>query len=129
MLCACPCANLLLPDDVIEELDRVARPRGRSRYVAEAVRERLRRDERLAAARAAAGSPGSPRSLAAVEFVQPGPDVAAFAGRWRGETRRRGLTLGMPDALVAATTDALGVVLITRNVRDFAITPVQISTY
>jgi predicted nucleic acid-binding protein len=67
--------------------------------------------------------------LIAVDLVQPGPDVAAVAGRWRGEARSRGLTLSVPDALIAATTDALGAVLITRNVRDFAITPVQISTY
>lgn len=40
--------NLLLPEDVVEALDRFAGPRGRSRYVAEAVRERLRRDERQA---------------------------------------------------------------------------------
>lgn len=38
--------NLLLPEDVVQELDRVAGPRGRSRYVAEAVRERIRREER-----------------------------------------------------------------------------------
>ena len=67
--------------------------------------------------------------LAAVEFVQPGPDVAVLAGRFRGQARSRGLTLSVPDALIAATTDALGAVLITRNVRDFAITPVQISSY
>jgi hypothetical protein len=40
--------NLLLPEDVVRDVDRVAGPRGRSRYVAEAVRERLRRDERRA---------------------------------------------------------------------------------
>ena len=40
--------NLLLPEDVVKTLDRVAGPRGRSRYVAEAVRERARRDERQA---------------------------------------------------------------------------------
>jgi hypothetical protein len=40
--------NLLLPEDVVEVLDRVAGPRGRSRYVAEAVRERVRREERQA---------------------------------------------------------------------------------
>ena len=40
--------NLLLPEDLVEQLDRVAGPRGRSRYVAEAVRERLRREERQA---------------------------------------------------------------------------------
>jgi len=67
--------------------------------------------------------------LIAVEFVQPGPDVAVLAGRWRGHARSRGLTLSVPDALIAATTDALGAVLITRNLRDFAITPISIDTY
>lgn len=36
--------NLLLPKDLVEEVDRVAGPRGRSRYVADALNERLRRD-------------------------------------------------------------------------------------
>ena len=36
--------NLLLPDDLVREVDRVAGPRGRSRYVAEAVEHQLRRD-------------------------------------------------------------------------------------
>jgi tRNA(fMet)-specific endonuclease VapC len=48
--------NLLLPDEVVTALDRVAGPRGRSRYVAEAVLDRIRRDERMAAAREAAGA-------------------------------------------------------------------------
>jgi predicted nucleic acid-binding protein len=65
----------------------------------------------------------------AVEFVQPGPAVARLAGRWRGEARARGQTLSVPDALIAATADALGAAVLTRNVRDFALTPVQIETY
>lgn len=36
--------NLLLPKELVEEMDRYAGPRGRSRYVAEALAERLRRD-------------------------------------------------------------------------------------
>jgi predicted transcriptional regulator len=36
--------NLLLPDELVREVDRVAGPRGRSRYVAEAVERQLRRD-------------------------------------------------------------------------------------
>jgi len=66
--------NLLLPEDVIEGLDRVAGPRGRSRYVAEAVRERIRRDERWAAMRAAAGSwrdhPEFPTDQSVVDWVR-----------------------------------------------------------
>ncbi len=36
--------NLLLPEDLVEQIDHFAGPRGRSRYVAEAVRARIRRD-------------------------------------------------------------------------------------
>jgi predicted transcriptional regulator len=66
--------NLLLPEDLVEALDHVAGPRGRSRYVAQAVRERIRRDEREAAMREAAGSwrdhPDFPTSEAVVEWVR-----------------------------------------------------------
>lgn len=76
--------NLLLPEDVIEGLDRVAGPRGRSRYVAEAVRERIRRDERWAALRAAAGSwrdhPLFPTSEAVVEWVRAGRAEVSSTG-------------------------------------------------
>ena len=68
--------NLLLPEGLVRRLDRVAGPRGRSRYVAEAVQERLRRDERVAAIRAAAGiwrdHPLFPTSEAVVEWVRAG---------------------------------------------------------
>jgi metal-responsive CopG/Arc/MetJ family transcriptional regulator len=36
--------NLLLPKELVMEVDRYAGPRGRSRYVAEALEARLRRD-------------------------------------------------------------------------------------
>ena len=36
--------NLLLPEDVVREVDRLAGPRGRSRYVADALRAQIRRD-------------------------------------------------------------------------------------
>ena len=36
--------NLTLPAHLLDEVDAVAGPRGRSRYVAEAVQQRLRRD-------------------------------------------------------------------------------------
>jgi predicted transcriptional regulator len=68
--------NLLLPEDVVAALDRVAGRRGRSRYVAQAVRERIRPDERLAAARDAAGSwrdhPLFSTSEAVLEWVRAG---------------------------------------------------------
>jgi hypothetical protein len=36
--------NLMLPPELVAEVDRIAGPRNRSRYVAEAVEARLRRD-------------------------------------------------------------------------------------
>lgn len=64
-----------------------------------------------------------------LEFVQPGPDTARAAGRWRANARRRGWTLSMTDALIAAAADSLDAVLLTRNLRDFALTPVRVETY
>ena len=69
------------------------------------------------------------RFVRGVEFVQPGPEVARQAGVWRGEARSRGKTLSVPDALIAATADALGAAVLTRNVWDFALTPVPVETY
>lgn len=37
--------NLLLPDDLVAEVDRIAGPRNRSRYFAEAARKAIRRDQ------------------------------------------------------------------------------------
>ncbi|MEO8511165.1 MAG: CopG family transcriptional regulator [Chloroflexota bacterium] len=48
--------NLLLPKELVEEIDRYAGPRGRSRYVAEALADRLRRDRLLEAVRQTAGA-------------------------------------------------------------------------
>ena len=67
--------------------------------------------------------------IRAMEFVQPAPEVALLAGRWRGEARRRGFTISVPDALIAATADSLGATLITRNVRDFSQMPIAIEGY
>jgi metal-responsive CopG/Arc/MetJ family transcriptional regulator len=47
--------NLLLPRDLVEEVDRVAGERGRSRYVADALRAKLRRDRLREAIDATAG--------------------------------------------------------------------------
>lgn len=47
--------NVTLPEELLEEVDRLAGPRGRSRYVAEAVRLRLKRDRLGRAIRETAG--------------------------------------------------------------------------
>jgi len=67
--------------------------------------------------------------LEPIEFVQPGAEHALNAGRWRAEARARGWTLSLPDALVAACADSLGAAVLTRNARDFALTPVRVETY
>jgi predicted nucleic acid-binding protein len=68
-------------------------------------------------------------ALEPLEFVQPGPETALAAGRWRAELRSRGRMLSLADALVAAAADSLGAAVLTRNVRDFSLTPVRVATY
>jgi predicted transcriptional regulator len=66
--------NLLLPRELVEELDREAGPRGRSRYVADAITERLRRDRLRRAVAETAGAwrdhPRFPTSDAVIEWVR-----------------------------------------------------------
>ena len=69
------------------------------------------------------------RFLLPTEFVQPGRETATLAGRWRAEIRESGRTLGLPDALIAASAFHLGAAVLTRNARDFALTPVRVETY
>ena len=47
--------NLTLPRDLLAEVDALAGPRGRSRYVAEAVAQRVKRDKLGKAIRETAG--------------------------------------------------------------------------
>ena len=42
-----------------------------------------------------------------------------MAARLRAEARKRGRTLHLPDALIAATAKENGLTLATRNVSDF----------
>jgi hypothetical protein len=66
--------NLLLPKELVQEVDRYAGPRGRSRYVAEAVEARLRNDRLREVVRATAGAwrdhPLFPDSEAVVAWVR-----------------------------------------------------------
>lgn len=54
--------NLTLPDELLREVDALAGPRGRSRYVADAVAQRVKRDKLEQALRGTrgvmAGKPG-----------------------------------------------------------------------
>lgn len=67
--------------------------------------------------------------LEPLEFVQPGPDAAQLAGRWRTEARARGRTLSLADALIAAAAQSIGATILTRNVRDLALTPAAVESY
>ena len=82
----------------------------------------------------ATGAPGHPDPdlmafLEPIEFIQPGPDAALLAGQWRAEARRLGHQLSLADALIAAAAESVGAAVLTRNVRDFALTPVRVEPY
>jgi predicted nucleic acid-binding protein len=47
------------------------------------------------------------------------PAIARQAGRWRYEYARRGVTLVLPDTLIAATALEYGLTLITNNQKYF----------
>jgi len=68
--------NLMLPEELVEAIDEVAGPRGRSRYVAEVLAKQVQRDRFFAAAKATAGAwkdhPWFPTSESVVEWVREG---------------------------------------------------------
>lgn len=67
--------------------------------------------------------------LGPIEFIQPDPDTAMLAGRWRYAAHRRGRRLSLGDALIAAAAHSISAAVMTRNVRDFAMTPVRVEPY
>mgnify|MGYP003948218135 CR=1 FL=1 len=64
-----------------------------------------------------------------LEYVAAGPAHAQAAGRWRAHSRSRGNDIGIADALIAACADDSRATVLTRNTRDFAMTPVAVETY
>jgi hypothetical protein len=73
-------AHVVVPDDLIAEVDELVGPRKRSEFFVEAVRERLRRARLQAAAKAAAGS------LVGVET--PGWETPEATSEWVRSVRR-----------------------------------------
>lgn len=67
--------------------------------------------------------------LEPLEFIQPALPTALRAARWRFEARMRGSTLGLPDALIAAAAFDSDATVLTRNTRDFALTPARVEAY
>jgi predicted transcriptional regulator len=68
--------NLLLSEDLVKEVDHFAGPRGRSRYVTEALEARLKRDRLREAIDSTAGAwkdhPLFPTDESVVEWVREG---------------------------------------------------------
>ena len=63
--------NLTLPEDLMREVDELAGPRGRSRYVAEAVAQRVKRDRLGKAIRDSAGvMKGKPGAMTPEEVIR-----------------------------------------------------------
>jgi predicted transcriptional regulator len=63
--------NVTLPEDLMQEVDELAGPRGRSRYVAEAVAQRVKRDRLGKAIRETAGiMVGKPGWMSPEEVVR-----------------------------------------------------------
>lgn len=76
-----------------------------------------------------AGVPAFGALLQPTEFVQPGPDSAMSAGKWRADLRTEGRVLSVSDSLIAAAAEAADATVLTRNLRDFALTPVRVERY
>lgn len=63
--------NLTLPEELLRQVDEMAGPRGRSRYVAEAVAQRVKRDRLGKAIRDTAGiMVGTPGWMSPDEVLQ-----------------------------------------------------------
>ena len=64
-----------------------------------------------------------------LEFIAAGPTHAKIAGRWRARSRDAGHDIGIADSLIAACAEDSQAAVLTRNVRDFAQTPVRLENY
>ncbi len=67
--------------------------------------------------------------LASFAIVPVGIAEAELSARWRREYRLRGLTLGLPDMVIAATAGIRNVPLATGNVKDFPMPELRIEQW
>ncbi|MGH2488446.1 MAG: ribbon-helix-helix protein, CopG family [Candidatus Limnocylindria bacterium] len=88
--------NLTLPEELLEEVDALAGPRGRSRYVAEAVAQRVKRDKLGKAIRETAGI------LVGTPYQMSRDEVTAWVDFLRSEESGSGETAGGEDDEPAA---------------------------
>jgi predicted nucleic acid-binding protein len=63
--------------------------------------------------------PAGERLLDSLVYLPTSRDAARQAGLWRSTFARRGITLAMTDALIAATAREHGAVVVTGDIRDF----------
>jgi predicted nucleic acid-binding protein len=61
-----------------------------------------------------------------LRFLATTREAAIRAGRYRADSRRRGRTMDLADALIAGTARAHGAVLVTANTRDFSMPDVDV---
>jgi predicted nucleic acid-binding protein len=57
--------------------------------------------------------------LAGLHYLPGSRAIAERAGLWRHEYRQTGVTVSLADALIAATAEAYGAILLTANTRHF----------
>lgn len=67
--------------------------------------------------------------LAALKVVSIGQGEAALSAHWRREFAARGITLDMPDTLIAAGAALQGVPLATGNMKDFPMPELQVEQW
>jgi predicted nucleic acid-binding protein len=63
--------------------------------------------------------PGTERFLSGFVYLPTSRAIAEQAGNWCQESRQAGTTVGVADALIAATAQAHGCTLLTANARHF----------
>jgi len=117
---------------VIDLLDGVSEAIARQRRMFESGDEPFTNEVVICEVRAGMKHRDAPQLigiLEPVEFIQPGPESALLAGEWRRSAHERGYKLSSPDALIAAAAAAIDAAVLTRNVKDFALTPVRVETY
>jgi metal-responsive CopG/Arc/MetJ family transcriptional regulator len=84
--------HVILPAEVLEAVERVSGPRGRSAFITEAVREKLQREELRAAMKAAAGS----LDLSEYPEWQTPEAVSEWVHRLRHDPNNVGVPDGVP---------------------------------
>jgi predicted nucleic acid-binding protein len=60
-----------------------------------------------------------PRLYALCDIIPVTKEIAEQAGRWRQEYKGKGITLGTPDTVIAATAYLNHAPLITNNIKDY----------